>query len=220
VALCVLLRRRVGASPSRPPRHPVEPRRGRLGADRRPDLPRRAAERRRHRRQARDDRRAAGAYAAAVVAAKLVVGWRSASGCTCCPRPPPRRRGLDPRPCSAHARARRADQSVARKAIFALVPSLLLRLAFGEDFTPAADALILLGAAMSLLAVAYLAVQYMLALRQTAFLWILGIVAIAEPFLLTSADFGLVSFAAAVLLVQGIAATGALTLGLRRPQPA
>src|SRR3712207_8320045 len=62
--------------------------------------------------------------------------------------------------------------------IFAGVPSLLLRLAFGEEYTTAADALIVLGAAMTLLAVAYLAVQYMLALRQTGFLWVLGVVAL------------------------------------------
>jgi O-antigen/teichoic acid export membrane protein len=164
---------------------------------------------------------AAGAYAAAVVAAKLVVWVAIGIGLYLLPEATRRAAaGLDPRPVFLRTLGLVALVSIPSLLIFALVPSLLLRLAFGEDFTPAADALILLGAAMSLLAVAYLAVQYMLALRQTAFLWILGIVAIAEPFLLTSADFGLVSFAAAVLLVQGIAATGALTLGLRRPQPA
>ena len=82
--------------------------------------------------------------------------------------------------------------------------------------TTAADALIVLGAAMTLLAVAYLAVQYMLALRQTGFLWVLGVVAIAEPFLLTSGDYGLVSFAGVVFALQCAAAAGAVTLALRR----
>ena len=104
--------------------------------------------------------------------------------------------------------------------IFAAVPSLLLRVAFGEEYTTAADALIVLGAAMTLLAVAYLAVQYMLALRQTGFLWVLGVVALAEPFLLTAGDFGLVSFAAVVFALQCAAAAGAVTLALRRRSPA
>ena len=69
---------------------------------------------------------------------------------------------------------------------------------------------------MTLLAVAYLAVQYMLALRQTGFLWILGVVAVAEPFLLTAGDMGLVSFALVVLALQCAAAAGAVTLALRR----
>src|SRR3712207_1075588 len=100
-------------------------------------------------------------------------------------------------------------------AIFLVVPSLLLRVAFGEEYTTAADALILLGAAMTLLAVAYLAVQYMLALRKTAFLWVLGVVAVAEPFLLTAGDLDLVSFATVVFALQLVAALGALALALR-----
>jgi hypothetical protein len=68
---------------------------------------------------------------------------------------------------------------------------------------------------MALLASAYLAVQYMLALRRTAFLWILGVVAVAEPFLLATADLDLVTFAATVLALQAVAAGGALTLALR-----
>jgi O-antigen/teichoic acid export membrane protein len=106
--------------------------------------------------------------------------------------------------------------SVPALAIFAVFPALLLRLAFGEDFTSAADALVVLGAAMTLLAIAYLAVQYMLALRQVAFLWVLGVVAVAEPFLLTAGDLDLVSFSAVVLGLQCVAAVGALALALRR----
>ena len=39
---------------------------------------------------------------------------------------------------------------------------------------------------MTLLAVAYLTVQYMLALGEARFLWVLGVVAIVEPFLLSA----------------------------------
>ena len=48
------------------------------------------------------------------------------------------------------------------------MPEPLLRLAFGPDLTQAADALFVLGVAMTLLAVAYLTVQYMLALGARA----------------------------------------------------
>ncbi len=163
---------------------------------------------------------AAGAYAAAVVAAKLVVWTAIGIGLYLLPEATRRAAaGLDPRPVFMRTLALLAAVCVPALAIFAIVPSLLLRLAFGEEYTRAADALILLGAAMTLLAVAYLAVQYMLALRQTGFLWILGVVAIAEPFLLTAGDLGLVSFAGVVFALQCAAAAGAVTLALRRRPP-
>ncbi|HEX8119883.1 MAG TPA: glycosyltransferase [Solirubrobacteraceae bacterium] len=159
----------------------------------------------------------AGAYAAAVVAAKLVVWTAIGIGLYLLPEATRRAAaGLDPRPVFMRALALLGIVCVPALLIFAVVPSLLLRLAFGEEYTTAADALVLLGAAMTLLAVAYLAVQYMLALRQTGFLWVLGVVAIAEPFLLTAADFSLVSFAGVVFALQCAAATGAVTLALRR----
>ena len=163
----------------------------------------------------------AGAYAAAVVAAKLVVWTAIGIGLYLLPEATRRAAaGLDPRPVFMRTLALLALVCVPALAVFAGVPSLLLRVAFGEEYTTAADALILLGAAMTLLAVAYLAVQYMLALRQTGFLWVLGVVAIAEPFLLTSSDFGLVSFAGVVFALQCAAAAGAVTLALRRrPRP-
>jgi hypothetical protein len=77
--------------------------------------------------------------------------------------------------------------------------------------------------AMTLLAVAYLTVQYMLALGEARFLWVLGVVAIVEPFLLSAGDPSLLSFAAIVLGLQCLAASGVLALGWRarvKPQPA
>ena len=167
------------------------------------------------------DDEAAGAYAAAVVAAKLVVWIAIGIGLYLLPEATRRNAaGLDPRPVFVRALALLALVSVPALAIFAVVPSLLLRVAFGPEFTQAADALIVLGIAMTLLAVAYLAVQYMLALRRAAFLWILGVVAVAEPLLLSAGDFSLVAFAAVVLGLQWVAAVGALGLALRRrPQP-
>ena len=48
--------------------------------------------------------------------------------------------------------------------VYALIPETVLRLAFGPETVVAADALFVLGIAMTLLAVGYLGVQYMLAL--------------------------------------------------------
>jgi glycosyltransferase involved in cell wall biosynthesis/O-antigen/teichoic acid export membrane protein len=164
---------------------------------------------------------AAGAYAAAVVAAKLVVWIAIGVGLYLLPEATRRAAaGLDPRPVFVRTLGLLALVAVPALVIFLVVPSLLLRVAFGEEYTTAADALVLLGAAMTFLAIAYLAVQYMLALRKTAFLWVLGVVAVAEPFLLTAGDFDLVSFATIVFALQCVAAAGALTLALRRPRVA
>jgi hypothetical protein len=90
-----------------------------------------------------------------------------------------------------------------------------MRLAFGPDLTQASGALLLLGAAMTLLAVAYLTVQYMLALHRTHFLWVLAVIAAAEPVILGLAGRGIVTFAAIVFGVQCAAAGSVLALGLR-----
>lgn len=163
---------------------------------------------------------AAGAYAAAVVAAKLVVWVAIGIGLYLLPEATRRgAAGLDPRPVFLRTLGLLALISVPALMAFAIAPVLLLRVAFGEEFTGASGVLVMLGAAMTLLAVAYLAVQYMLALRQTAFLWLLAVVAVAEPFLLTAGDFDLAGFAAVVLGLQCVAAFGALALALRRRAP-
>jgi O-antigen/teichoic acid export membrane protein len=104
-------------------------------------------------------------------------------------------------------------------AVFALVPELLLRVAFGPQLTEAAGALPVLGVAMTLLAVAYLTVQYMVALGELRFVWVLGAVAILEPFLLSAGALTLLSFATVVLGLQLVAASAVLTLGLRARRP-
>jgi len=72
-----------------------------------------------------------------------------------------------------------------------------------------------LGAAMSLLALVNLAVQYLLALFQYRFVLLLAAVAALEPLLLLGAPNGLAPFAAIVLLAQAVAAAGMLELALR-----
>jgi O-antigen/teichoic acid export membrane protein len=98
--------------------------------------------------------------------------------------------------------------------IFALAPRLLLRLAFGPKRLGASDSLLVLGAAFTVLACTYLAIQYMLALKRTWFLIALGAVAVAEPVLLLQASRNPANFAAVVLAVQLVGAVVAFTLAL------
>jgi O-antigen/teichoic acid export membrane protein len=102
-------------------------------------------------------------------------------------------------------------------AIFAVAGDQLLELAFGADRLLAADALVPLGAAFTLLALTYLAIQYLLALRRTAFLLPLGAIALAEPvLLLTAAPDTPDGFAAIVLATQAVAAVVALAMAFAR----
>jgi O-antigen/teichoic acid export membrane protein len=129
--------------------------------------------------------------------------------------------GVDPRPVLLRALGLLAIVAVPSLIIFTVAPETLLRVAFGEEFVSAADALPILGLAMTLLAVSTLAVQYMLALHRTAFLYALAVAAIAEPLLLGGGDAGMRSFAEIVLAVQAAAAVACLGLALRaRPAQA
>ena len=108
---------------------------------------------------------AAGAYAAAAVAAKAVVWVAIGIGLYLLPEATrAARHGLDPRPVLARALAVVAAVAVPMLIVYALIPETVLRLAFGPETVVAADALLVLGVAMTLLAVGYLGVQYMLAL--------------------------------------------------------
>ncbi|MBE2316398.1 glycosyltransferase [Solirubrobacter sp. CPCC 204708] len=160
----------------------------------------------------------AGAYAAAAVAAKAVVWIAIGIGLYLLPEATRAARlGQDPRPVLARALGVVSVVAVPMLAVYALAPETVLRLAFGPETVVAADALFVLGCAMSLLAVGYLAVQYMLALGRVAFLPVLGAVAIAEVALLGGLGIeSLVTFAAIVLALQAAAALSVLAIGLRR----
>jgi glycosyltransferase involved in cell wall biosynthesis/O-antigen/teichoic acid export membrane protein len=165
----------------------------------------------------------AGAYAAAAVAAKAVVWVAIGVGLYLLPEAT-RKAGIgeDPRPVLVRALAVLAAVAVPMLVVYLVAPSLVLRLAFGEETVPAAGALFVLGLAMTLLAAGYLCVQYMLALREVRFLLALGVAAAAEIVLLSGAGLSsLVGFAAVVLALQAVAALAVLALGLgRRPAPA
>jgi O-antigen/teichoic acid export membrane protein len=162
-----------------------------------------------------------GSYAAAAVAAKSVVWVAIGVGLQLLPEATRRAAaGLDPRPALLRALAVLAAIATPALLIFALVPTFLMKVAFGPDLTLAADALPVLGVAMTLLAVAYLTVQYMVALGELKFVWVLGVVAIVEPFLLSAGNFTLLSYATVVLGLQLVAASAVLALGLRTRRPA
>jgi hypothetical protein len=95
------------------------------------------------------------------------------------------------------------------------VPKLVLELAFGEKAGVASGALPLLALAMTLLAIAYLTVQYLVALGELRFIWILIPLAVIEPILLLKGNFGSTNFAAVVLGVQAIAAALIFVLGMK-----
>ncbi|MEA2286167.1 MAG: hypothetical protein QOJ21_2210 [Solirubrobacteraceae bacterium] len=159
---------------------------------------------------------AAGSYAAAAVAAKSVVWVAIGIGLHLLPEATRRAAaGLDPRAVLLRALLILAAVAAPALLVFAAAPELLMRLAFGPDLTQASGALLLLGSAMTLLAVAYLTVQYMLALHQMHFLWALAAIALAEPVILALAGRGVVTFAAIVFGVQCAAAVSVLVLGLR-----
>ncbi|MEA2228935.1 MAG: hypothetical protein QOF04_2565 [Solirubrobacteraceae bacterium] len=158
---------------------------------------------------------AAGSYAAAAVAAKSVVWVAIGIGLHLLPEATRRAaEGRDPRAVLLRALAILGVISAPALIIFAAMPDLLLRLAFGDGLTQAAGGLLLLGAAMTLLAVSYLAVQYMVALGERRFLWMLAAIALAEPVILATTERDIVAFAAVVFGVQCVAAASVLALGL------
>jgi hypothetical protein len=112
-----------------------------------------------------------------------------------------------------------AALSVPILAIFGLVPTLLLRIAFGPDFEGADDVLFVLGVAYCLLAVTYVTVQFLLGLHRRAFVVFLLVTAAAEPIVLWDATT-LDAFAWRVLALQAVTVAGTLVVAaLTRRDP-
>jgi O-antigen/teichoic acid export membrane protein len=99
--------------------------------------------------------------------------------------------------------------------IFAVGAHPLLEIVFGKRRAIASSSLLPLGAAFTMLACTYLAVQYMLALRKIWFLFAIGVLALVEPFLLASAPHRPAAFASVVLGVQAVGAVVAYAIALR-----
>ena len=100
---------------------------------------------------------------------------------------------------------------------YAIAPRLVLRLAFGAEYESGDEILLALGVAYALLALTYLAVQFLLGMGRRGPLWGLAAVALAEPLVLAGLDEP-GTFAAAVLALQAIAAVVAVGSALWPPR--
>jgi O-antigen/teichoic acid export membrane protein len=159
----------------------------------------------------------ASSYGATAVAAKVLIWVAVGAGFYLVPEVSRRRAaGEDTRPILFRALAIIGVCAVPCLLIFALAPRLLLKIAFGPNRLLAADSLFVLGAAFTVLACTYLAIQYMLALKRTWFLIAVAAVAVAEPILLLNASREPAGFAAVVLGIQAVGALLAFGLALRR----
>ena len=151
-----------------------------------------------------------GAYAQAAVAAKGVIWVSIGLGLYLLPEAAREAsQGIDARHLLGKTSGLLMLVAVPILAVFALFPSTVLELVFGDKATLAADALPWLTAAMSFLALTYLALQFLLAVGKRAFLAILGIAAVAVPVVVAVRDSSLVSVAAG-LLVLDVLLAGAL----------
>ncbi|HXE43695.1 MAG TPA: hypothetical protein VN635_00715 [Conexibacter sp.] len=163
----------------------------------------------------------ASSYSATAVAGKVLIWVAMGAGFYLVPETSRRHAdGEDTRPVLLQTIAIVLVCAVPVLLIFAFGARPLLRAAFGGDRLLAVDALLPLGVAFTLLALTYLAIQYLLALRRRTFLLPLGAIALAEPvLLLTVAPSSPRGFAAVVLAVQAAAAAVALGLAMPRTAP-
>jgi O-antigen/teichoic acid export membrane protein len=159
----------------------------------------------------------AGAYAGASVAAKVVVWTAVGVGLYLLPEAARRAaEGRAARPVLLRALGVVGAVAAPALLVFALAPTLVLRIGFGSEYEVASGALGVLALAMSVLGFAYLAVQFLLAVDASRFLLALAAVAVAEPVLLLAVGTGsLAAFAAIVLAVQVLAAVAVLVPSLR-----
>ncbi len=163
----------------------------------------------------------ANSYAATAVAAKVLVWVAIGASLYLVPEVSRRRAsGEDTRPVLLKALAIILVCAVPVLLIFAFGAHQLLAAVFKPDQLKATSSLLVLGIAFSVLAATYLAIQYMLALKRTWFLIVIGAVALAEPILLLNASRHPANFAAVVLAVQAVGAALAFGFALRRDNAA
>ena len=158
----------------------------------------------------------AGAYAAAAVIAKGVIWVAVGLGLYLLPEAARRTRmGQDARPVLVRTLALIAFVSIPAVLLYVVAAEPLLIAIFGQQYADGAGALPVLAVAMSLLACAYLSVQYLLALERANFLWALAAAAVAEPLLLQGVGSKLTAVAVGLLVVQAFLAVVVLSLGFR-----
>jgi glycosyltransferase involved in cell wall biosynthesis/O-antigen/teichoic acid export membrane protein len=158
----------------------------------------------------------AGAYAAAAVIAKGVIWVAVGLGLYLLPEAARRTRmGTDARPVLIRTLALVAFVSVPAVLLYVVAAEPVLVAVFGPAYASGAGALPVLAIAMTLLACAYLSVQYLLALERANFLWALAVAAVAEPLLLQGLGSELTAVAVGLLVVQALLAAVVLSLGFR-----
>ncbi len=155
-------------------------------------------------------------YAAVAVAAKVLIWVAIGAGFYLVPEVSRRQAdGEDTRPVLVRTLGIILVCAVPCLLIFAFGAHALISAVFTAKKATASDSLLPLGAAFTVLAATYLAIQYMLALKRTWFLIAVGAVAIAEPVLLLHASRKPAGFAAVVLAIQTVGALLAFGLALR-----
>jgi O-antigen/teichoic acid export membrane protein len=162
----------------------------------------------------------ASAYAAAAVAAKVPY-WVTLGIALYLLPEATRRAALGERPLGVLGRSLGllAVAAIPSLLIFAVAAEPVLRLGFGSKLTEAGGALPVLCLAYTMLSAAYLAVQYLLALRQELFLVVLGAAAALELVMLPTIEESLTGYAGLVLIAQGVGAVLLLVMALRaRPR--
>jgi O-antigen/teichoic acid export membrane protein len=156
-------------------------------------------------------------YAAVAVAAKVLIWVAIGAGFYLVPEVSRRRgEGEDTRPVLIKTLGIVLVAALPCLLIYAFASHLLISSVFGAKKAGASGSLLPLGAAFTVLACTYLAIQYMLALKRTWFLLGLAAVAVAEPILLLQASRHPAGFAVVVLAIQGVGALLAFVLALRR----
>jgi O-antigen/teichoic acid export membrane protein len=162
----------------------------------------------------------AGSYAVAAVAAKAIIWVAVGLGMYLLPEAARRvLGGEDGRPILLRTLALIAAVAAPMVLVYAVAAKPLLGAVFGDDLTQAAGALPWLALAMALLACAYLAVQYMLAIGRIGFIGVLAPAAAAEVLLLLVVGANLTDIALVLFGLQLVCAGLVLALSLRSPSP-
>jgi O-antigen/teichoic acid export membrane protein len=163
---------------------------------------------------------AAGSYAVAAVAAKAIIWVAVGLGMYLLPEVARRvRGGEDGRPILLRTLGLIAAVAAPMVLVYALAAEPLLGAVFGDDLTEASGALPWLGLAMALLACAYLAVQYLLAVGRISFIGVLAPAAAVEVLLLLLVGANLTEIALVLFALQFVCAGLMLSLSLRTPSP-
>ena len=164
------------------------------------------------------DKDTAGVYAACTVAAKALVWLAVGLGMWVLPEATRRAAdGGDSRPILLRAFALVGVVAAPALLTYAIAPELLLRLAFGPEYERGSSVLLILGVAYGLLALLYLAVQFLLGLHHRRFTVALAVAAAALPLALSGAD-DLRTFAWSVLAIFAASALAVIAPALwKRP---